>query len=133
MMGFPWESKEEIKKTINFAKSLDIDIAYFQILTPYPGTEIHEQIKKENLIVANDWDRFVQHSIVGTKPLIRTKYLTTKELKYLNAKGFLSFYLRPNYIFKKVLNDKSGTNVKRTIKTGYGLIRNAFKAYFNPG
>jgi radical SAM superfamily enzyme YgiQ (UPF0313 family) len=127
MMGFPWESKKEIKKTINFAKSLDLNIVYFQILTPYPGTEIYEQMKKENLIVANDWERFVQHSIVGTEPLIRTRHLTTKELKYWNAIGFLSFYLRPRYMLKKLLSEGGKTNFRRTAKTGYGLIRNAIK------
>lgn len=40
MLGFPFESREDMKKTIEYAKSTEADIATFTIVTPYPGTEL---------------------------------------------------------------------------------------------
>lgn len=126
MMGFPWESAEEIKKTIRFAKKLAPDIVYFQILIPYPGTALYEEMKRDNLIVSNDWDKYVQHSIVGTNPIIKTRHLSNKELLYWNARAFLAFYLSPRVMFKKVFsNRESGSNLNRMLITGYGIIKNS--------
>ncbi len=36
-MGYPWEKPEHIQQTIRFAKSIDADIYYFQVLIPYPA------------------------------------------------------------------------------------------------
>jgi hypothetical protein len=42
MIGFPWENKDDMLNTINFAKSLKPDRIIFSIVTPYPGTELYE-------------------------------------------------------------------------------------------
>ena len=127
MMGFPWESEKEIRKTINFATSLNVDIVYFQILTPYPGTKIYNEVKNAGLIVKDDWTNYVQHSIVGTEPLIRTRYLTNKQLQYFNALAFKEFYFRPLYIFKQLLSMRKFSQIKRYVSVGSMLSRNIIK------
>jgi len=127
MMGFPWESSKEIRQTIRFAKSLDVDIAYFQILVPYPNTPLYKEIKEEGLIVSNDWNSYVQHSIVGTEPIVRTRYLSSRQLKFWNAYAFLAFYLRPRFLLRQILqrNKFGKRNFYRMWRVGFGILRNA--------
>ncbi|MGV8150752.1 MAG: B12-binding domain-containing radical SAM protein [Candidatus Woesearchaeota archaeon] len=40
MMGFPFETKEDIQKTVSFAKKIDPHMVTFSMVTPYPATEL---------------------------------------------------------------------------------------------
>jgi len=42
IIGLPGETPHTIRKTLNFAKVLDLDFASFFIATPYPGTRLYE-------------------------------------------------------------------------------------------
>ena len=121
MMGLPWESKEEIKKTIKFAKSLDADITYFNTLNPYPGTKVYDEIEEKGLFADEvRWENYVSH---GNEPTIRTQYLTNKELSYWNGRAYLEFYLRPKFLLRKISQMKNIHQLKRNVKAGIGLLK----------
>ncbi|MCC7213139.1 MAG: radical SAM protein, partial [Candidatus Brocadia sp.] len=42
MIGFPGETRAQIQKTIDLAKSLDVDDFYISIVTPLPGTPVYD-------------------------------------------------------------------------------------------
>ena len=46
----PGETRESIRKTIDFAKKLDNETIQVSIAHPYPGTEFYDYAKKNNLI-----------------------------------------------------------------------------------
>lgn len=117
IIGFPWEGKKDILETIKFAKRTPSDFVEFHIATPYYGTELYEISKKEGLI---------KESIEGhnyfSNPIIGTKYLTRKEVIKLRKRALLSFYLRPNYIFKTLLNINR-KNINNYFRYGIRLIK----------
>lgn len=49
MMGYPQETRETIRKTINFIKKHKL-ITRFNLVCPYPGTELYNDITKEGRI-----------------------------------------------------------------------------------
>jgi len=49
MIGFPNETLEQINETFNLARELKSDRNQFYITLPFPGTELFETAKKENL------------------------------------------------------------------------------------
>lgn len=51
IIGYPDETKKDIKKTLKFAKSLNTRLVNFNILTPYPGTVFFDKAKKNNLML----------------------------------------------------------------------------------
>lgn len=51
IIGLPTETEETIRKTIDFAKSLPLDIALFHVAAPYPGTPFFFEV------VQNNWFR----------------------------------------------------------------------------
>jgi radical SAM superfamily enzyme YgiQ (UPF0313 family) len=92
MLGFPTETPEEIKNTINFAVSSDITLAYFFFVTPQPGTPMYDLAIQENPEVTKklgeiDAARYRQNSWYEHA----YQYPLTKLTRYAS----LRFYLSP--------------------------------------
>jgi len=49
IIGYPGETYEEIKKTVDFAMNCGADSFSFSILNPLPGTPIYRKVMKDNL------------------------------------------------------------------------------------
>ena len=49
IVGLPGESRESIRKTIDFAKKLDNETIQVSIAHPYPGTEFYDYARKNDL------------------------------------------------------------------------------------
>jgi anaerobic magnesium-protoporphyrin IX monomethyl ester cyclase len=56
MIGTPGETPEDIEKTIEFIKELNLDQVGMNITTPFPGTPLWEMAKEKGLIKNNKWD-----------------------------------------------------------------------------
>jgi radical SAM superfamily enzyme YgiQ (UPF0313 family) len=50
IIGLPGETPATIRKTIEFAKRMDTETIQVSIAAPYPGTEFHSHLQKNNLI-----------------------------------------------------------------------------------
>ncbi len=92
MLGFPTETPEEIKNTINFAVSSDITLAYFFFVTPQPGTPMYDLAIQENPEITKklgeiDAARYRQNSWYEHA----YQYPLTKLTRYAS----LRFYLSP--------------------------------------
>ena len=111
MIGFPTETKEDILKTISFAKEINPDIAQFLVTTPYPGTELWHLCKKYGEINVGDWSDFTMYSS-DSAPFVPFS-LEKGELEYLYSKAMKNFYLRPEYILKQLLAIRSLYGVQR--------------------
>ncbi len=96
MIGHPWDTQESVRNTIEFAKELNADTTVFPISTPFPGTELWNIAKKENLLLTED---FQQYGYVGTT-VAKTLYLEPDELVKLEHKALIEYYFRPAYIWK---------------------------------
>ncbi|MCJ7504915.1 B12-binding domain-containing radical SAM protein, partial [Candidatus Bathyarchaeota archaeon] len=56
LIGFPWETRKEIDKTVSLMKEIDPRTAIISVVTPYPGTELYEVCVSEGLMPKNlDW------------------------------------------------------------------------------
>jgi radical SAM superfamily enzyme YgiQ (UPF0313 family) len=58
VLGFDGDTKETVKKTVEFAKDCDMDICVFFPLTPYPGTMLFDRLNREGRILTYDWGRY---------------------------------------------------------------------------
>jgi len=50
IVGLPGETRETLRKTIDFAKSLDVETIQVSIAHAFPGTEFYDYAKKNNLV-----------------------------------------------------------------------------------
>ena len=100
ILGHPYETHETIKDTINFAKTLDIDEAYFNIMTPYPGTEVYKMaIREEGIkLLEDDWAKFKRWG----NAVIQVGDLSKDDLIKYQRKAMRGFYLRPKQIWHQL-------------------------------
>lgn len=61
MIGFPGETREEMKKTIRYAFSLGAELVTFKICFPLPGTQVYSYIKEKYKFGRIDWSNFDIH------------------------------------------------------------------------
>ncbi len=56
--GLPGETKDTIKKTIDYALELDPYSVQFSLVTPFPGTTLFDELDKEGRILTKDWSLY---------------------------------------------------------------------------
>jgi len=103
MIGLPGDTEETIRKTIDFAKELDPDLAKFLILKPFPGSEVYNQLNEKGLILERDYDKYgVYHSPVHKLPTV-----SPERMLYLQKKAYREFYFRPKKILQQIIRIRS--------------------------
>lgn len=105
MFGFPGETIEDMEDTIRFAKELNPTYASFHVASPYPGTKLYEYTEKEELF-----------------PEAYTKEHSLKELKKMTNRAFREYYLRPRYLYPRLLHGNLNSFV-RQLKLFWEFIR----------
>ncbi len=75
--GLPGETRETIRKTIDFAKEMNPDTIQFSITTPFPGTEYYRMLKERGNLLTEEWDKFDG----GLHTVIRTDSLGREDLE----------------------------------------------------
>lgn len=98
MIGNPGETSKTVKKTLKFAIDLDVDIAIFNITTPYPGTEMFGWAKQNALLLTFDWDEYDL-----SKPVMKLPDISADEIANYCRMCYKKFYFRPRYIIKRML------------------------------
>lgn len=103
IIGFPHETPEQIKQTIKYAISTDLDMVTFWIAFPWPGTDMHDDFRNSGLIPIMtkedmmDW----MANFKTEEPLWDTDHLTPKQIHKIRSEAHKSFY---NDRKKKFLN-----------------------------
>jgi len=114
LLGVPTETEEETLRTINFAKKLNLDFAKFNIITPYPGTELYEMAKKRGLVGDDTWSRLIPGiGFSQAEPVFVPEGRDPKELKAKQQGAARTFYLRPRPIWNLTRNIRSFNDFKR--------------------
>lgn len=56
VIGLPGETEDTIRQTIALAKRLPLDIALFQVATPYPGTPLYAEARANGWLRVERWE-----------------------------------------------------------------------------
>lgn len=118
MIGSPTETKEDILQTIEFAKKLNPDFVHITITTPFPATAIYQKGLEERVFKSDFWREFALNPNGSFQPEYWKENLEANELLELIDYAYKSFYIRPTYILKELLQVKSFTEFKRKVKAG---------------
>ena len=96
VVGMPGETRQQILKTIQFAKELDPDIVKFNVAIPFPGSELWERYKHRV-----DGQPYWKYSgwynanINDSDNILAGDSLPTRELMYLQRRAMFEFYTQP--------------------------------------
>lgn len=98
------ETIESIRKTINFAKELDVDSVQFSITVPFPGTRLFEEARNRKLLISDSWlDYDGARSSVIQYPYLEK---ATLEQIYCSASGvwLLHKFKNPKWLLRQMRN-----------------------------
>ena len=113
IIGIPGETYEEALQTIKFACELPLDYANFHNLTPCEGSEIDRHLERYGRIVGPR--AFHQITFVPYT-------MTVEQVAELLTLAYKKFYIRPRFLAKKFLAQRSLEDVRRNLR--------GFLAYF---
>jgi anaerobic magnesium-protoporphyrin IX monomethyl ester cyclase len=110
LIGTPLETRESIRKTVRFAKKLNVDFAHFNKFTPYPGTRLYGELVKEGYVFdfTQPCSQLDHQSI-----LYSPKSISPEEFSRLVDKAHREYYLRPSYIIRQAARIRSLTDMER--------------------
>ena len=132
MLGLPGETCEDSLETINFAKSLPLDMAQFSLCTPYPGSALFETLRGQGRIDTglrpeggldtSVWKRYSAYiSFTSLDPIWVTPEQTPAQLKALQKKAQREFYLRPSQLLRHASRLRPG-NIGKAL----AVLKDAF-------
>ena len=103
ILGLGHETEADIVNTINYALSLPIDFASFNIAAPLPGSSIRRQAVASGKLVfgKEGFDTSGQAGIIGSEKI------SVEAIKKLRKKAFRRFYLRPSYLLRRLSKTSS--------------------------
>lgn len=123
IVGTPGETIESLDKTLNFALSLPLGYAHFNKFIPLPGTELYRRLIKKR--GKNDFYNYNESTSSITA--ITTIEFVPEGLDPEVYRMFLvyahkKFYLRPRYIFKRLMSISSWDQLKGQIYGALAII-----------
>lgn len=106
ILGFPGETQQTMRKTIAFAKSLELDWSLFFMATPLIGTKIYQICKDKHYLKDESVD-FARSFYVGN---IKTESFDTEDVEKLREEANLDLNFRNNpnlltYDLDEAIND----------------------------
>jgi radical SAM superfamily enzyme YgiQ (UPF0313 family) len=117
IIGLPGETEETIRQTIDFAKSLPLDIALFHVAAPYPGTPFFFEVVKEGWFrPGTRWE----HVDMDKGTVLDYPGLPAERLLYWQKRAFREWAFRPGPILtylKMLVSDPS--TVKSALSVGF--------------
>jgi len=123
MLGMPGETRETMEQTLRFAMELRPTTIDIGICTPYPGTDLYEQVAAEFPEIGDASDITLRN--LHTISLYNRHYTSLKpgEIEAFLTKSYRRFYLNPGYIFRQLRRCRSLTMLISIIAAGLNVIR----------
>ena len=98
IMGLPGETPETIRRTIEFAKKLDVETIQVSIGHPYPGTEFYNQVMQKGQLTNAAMTDGQGHQL----PNVQYDGLTSNDILAAVEQLYGEYYFRPRVIWRVV-------------------------------
>jgi len=114
LLGLDSHTEYSIKRLIDFLLEIELDLAEFTVLTPFPHTKAYDELSKENRILSDDWNDFSADQVV-----FQPKNMSPEKLSELLDYAWNTFYQdEPQHIkmarlFKQVVKKEMADNTFR--------------------
>ncbi len=121
IFGFDNDSRQTFDLAFDHIQSIEIDIPYINILTPYPGTPLFDRLEKEGRILTKDWSKYTQRDVV-----FQPKNMTAEEL-FNHTQELHDNLFSYSQILKRIIKSAKQIYFSRTVIRMNLLYRNNFK------
>ena len=119
IIGLPGDTRESMQRTIDFAVEVDPMIANFSMMTPYPGTKVYAEVKRDGRFLMRDWDDYV---FFDQRARYELGDLTAGLMEEMYRKAYRRFYWRPRYVWRAVRRADFWLNFGRNARMAWRTI-----------
>ena len=128
IVGLPGETRDSIRRSIDFAKKLDTETIQVSVAHPYPGTEFYDYVQQNQLITADAMTDETGHQL----PNIHYSGLDQAEIMEWVERFYDEYYFRPKAAWRIVRKAMfNGADRRRLYKEAreYLSLRSKRKKY----
>jgi len=87
LLGLDNQTEDDILRLIDFLLNIDLDLAEFTILAPFPHTKAYDDLMRQGRIFDTDWDHYNAGQVV-----YQPKNMTPQRLQELYEYAWKTFY-----------------------------------------
>lgn len=91
VLGLDGDDPDTFTRTVEFAIRHRLAAAQFSVLTPFPGTRIHQQLENEGRILDRDWSHYTMSNVV-----FQPRHMSAWQLRQGQASVYRRFYSIPS-------------------------------------
>lgn len=113
VFGFDTDDAGVFDRTLEFVLRAKLEVAYFSILTPYPGTRLHQRLAEEGRLLSQDWSIYDANHVV-----YRPKTFTPDQLLEGYHRALKEVYSIPS-IFKRLWGTTAWKNFFYPMNIGF--------------
>ncbi|MCX6224542.1 MAG: radical SAM protein [Bacteroidia bacterium] len=98
LLGLDNQTEDDIKRLVDFLLEINLDLAEFTILTPYPKTKVYDDMLRQGRILDHDWNNYNAGKVV-----FQPRHMSPERLQELYDYAWESFYRdepQPQKMFK---------------------------------
>ena len=119
MLGYPWESYEDAKRTIEIAKYA-LRKGYYQtiqttIIMPYPGTPLYKECQEKDWLLTTDYNEFHMRRAIMKIPFPEEKILELEQDLY-------AAFTTPQYVLRQFTRIRTFHDFKYLFYMGYKFL-----------
>lgn len=116
ILGFPFETKESVSKTIEIAKEYNPDFCHFLAISPWPYADIYEELK--DYIKVFDYRKY---DLID--PIVEPEKMTLREIDQAIINGYKEFYMAK---FREIKDMKKGFKRSYILTAMKKIMTNSF-------
>ncbi|MCP3951471.1 MAG: radical SAM protein [Desulfobacterales bacterium] len=87
LLGLDDHTEDDIKRLIDFLLEIELDLAEFTVLTPFPNTRAYADLQREKRILSSNWDDYSADKVV-----FQPKQMHPQRLQELLDYAWETFY-----------------------------------------
>jgi radical SAM superfamily enzyme YgiQ (UPF0313 family) len=95
LLGLDDHTEDGIKRLIEFLMEIELDLAEFTVLTPFPHTRAFEELNRQNRILSFDWNDYSADTVV-----YQPKHMSPEKLQELLQYAWGTFYAEESQAIK---------------------------------
>ncbi len=120
ILGLPGETAASIKKTMQYTKTLGLDLAQYYCAVPFPGSALYERACQEGWIQDYDFSHFKQDHAVMELPTI-----SATDVNQCRTRAYRDFYFAPRNILNvaKLIGWKHAGKTLRSVMDFLGWTK----------
>ncbi|MDU9047313.1 MAG: cobalamin-dependent protein [Candidatus Electrothrix sp. Rat3] len=111
LLGLDNHTEDFIKRLIDFLLEIELDLAEFTVLTPFPHTKASAELQEQNRILSHDWNEYSADKVV-----YQPKHISPERLQELLDYAWNTFYqeesqsIKMARLFKEVVKREMAGN-----------------------